>query len=185
MNIKAVWKNEKQFGCEYLTLLSDGDSIIGKGTIIVEVEEPSNAHIVEYKILMDTHWATRKLSIVMDETHSLGLISDGEGNWFDEKGTSINQLKGAIDIDISATPFSNSLPINRMNWNINQQEQFHMVYISVPTLEVKKVPQTYQYVDRKGPLRYFKYRCYEYETTIGVDENGLVVSYPEIFSRKF
>ncbi|QDP42072.1 hypothetical protein FN924_03085 [Radiobacillus deserti] len=46
----------------------------------------------------------------VDKINSLELHTDGE---------SIDSLKGAIDIDISVTPFSNSLPINRINWSIN------------------------------------------------------------------
>ncbi|QDP39270.1 hypothetical protein FN924_03090 [Radiobacillus deserti] len=53
-----------------------------------------------------------------------------------------------------------------------------MVYISIPTLESKKVPQSYQYIRKEGELRYFKYRCYDYETIICIDSNGLVVDYP-------
>lgn len=80
---------------------------------------------------------------MVDEQNSLKLTSDGKGNWFENDGQVIDKLKGAIDIDISATPFSNSLPINRMNWVFNQEEHFEMVYISIPSLEVKKVPQSY------------------------------------------
>lgn len=184
MNIKAVWKNEEQLGYEYLKLVSKGNNIVAQGTVIFEEEEQSDAHIVNYAIELNEHWITKKISILVDDFSRLELISDGEGNWFDAGGASINKLKGAIDIDISATPFSNSLPINRIKWSINQLEHFDMVYISVPSLEIKKVPQSYKYVYREGEWRYFNYHCYEYKTTVCVDENGLVVSYPKVFSRR-
>jgi uncharacterized protein len=184
LNIKAVWKNEEQFGVEYLMLLCGGIKITAKGTIIYEDEGHSDAHIVNYKIELDGNWVTKKLTLEVDEVSRLEILSDGLGNWFNAEGNSIDHLKGAIDIDISATPFSNSLPVNRMVWNKNQQHHFEVVYLSVPTLAIKKVPQSYKYIKSDGELRYFNYRCYEYETTICVDQNGLVISYPNVFSRR-
>ncbi|WP_369293540.1 putative glycolipid-binding domain-containing protein [Alkalihalophilus lindianensis] len=53
----------------------------------------------------------------------------------------------------------------------------------MPTLETKKVPQTYTYLYQEGSLRFFHYRCYSYQTTISVDEEGLVISYPNVFHK--
>ncbi|WP_416150314.1 putative glycolipid-binding domain-containing protein [Salipaludibacillus sp. HK11] len=185
MNLKAVWKNEEQFGCEYLALeTKDGNTMTAQGRVIyIEANQPI-AHNVDYTIELDANWITKKLSIKVDNLSNLELIADGKGNWFNTDGELIHRLKGAIDIDISCTPFSNSLPINRMDWKNNQREYFEMVYIAVPSLEMKKVTQSYEYVNGEGEWRYFNYRCYDYETTICVDENGLVVNYPDVFSRK-
>ncbi|WP_230502579.1 putative glycolipid-binding domain-containing protein [Sutcliffiella rhizosphaerae] len=110
---------------------------------------------MKYSVELDKNWITRKLSILVDNQKSLELRSDGEGNWFNMEGNSIQFLKGAIDIDISATPFSNSLPVNRLNWSVNQIEYFEMVYISVPSLEMRKVQQSYKYIGNNGNQRYF------------------------------
>ncbi|MGE8001767.1 putative glycolipid-binding domain-containing protein [Lysinibacillus sp. NPDC093190] len=183
LNQKVVWKNEEQFGCEHFSINKEEKYYSAKGTIIYVEEDESNAHIVEYKVDLDSNWFTKKLTIIVDEHNSLNLMSDGKGNWFENDGQVIDKLKGAIDIDISATPFSNSLPINRMDWVLNQEEHFEMVYISIPTLEVKKVPQSYKYLINSDNLRYFKYRCYDFETTICVDEQGLIIDYPNVFRR--
>ncbi len=164
LNQKVIWKNEEQFGCEHFNMIVEEKSYSAKGTIIYVDGRTSNAHIVEYKIDLDANWFTKKLRIVMDDHNSLNLMSDGKGTWFDKDGKVIDKLKGAIDIDISATPFSKSLPINRIDWFLNQQEHFEMVYISIPSLEIKKIPQFYKYIRTTGNLRYFKYRCYDYET---------------------
>ncbi|MFJ8090698.1 putative glycolipid-binding domain-containing protein [Lysinibacillus sp. NPDC095746] len=183
MNQKVVWENEERFGCEHLSIIKEEENFSARGTIIYVEGDESNAHIVEYKVDLDANWFTKKLTIMVDEHNSLKLTSDGKGNWFENDGQVIDKLKGAIDIDISATPFSNSLPINRMNWVLNQEEHFEMVYISIPSLEVKKVPQSYKYLNNNGKLRYFKYRSYDYETIICVDEQGLVIDYPNLFRR--
>ena len=43
----------------------------------------------------------------------LHLESDGEGHW-QENGKDRPDLHGCIDIDIQATPFTNTLPIRRL-----------------------------------------------------------------------
>lgn len=183
---KAVWSNEEQFGCEHLSIVAtDGKATTAEGTIIFIAEEKRGAHHVNYTVDMDEHWITRSLRIEVDRTSSLELLSDGKGNWSHPSGETLDMLDGAIDIDISATPFSNSLPINRINWEEKQIEHFEMVYISVPSLEMKKVPQSYEFIRREDGLRYFRYRCYDYETIIRVDGDGLVVDYPGVFTRAF
>ncbi|MFD2046558.1 putative glycolipid-binding domain-containing protein [Ornithinibacillus salinisoli] len=186
MDFKVVWDNEELYGCEYLKIGETVEnSLLAQGTVIYVDKEKAEAYNTSYTIELDKQWRTRKFSIMVDSLSTLELHSDGKGNWYNTKGDSIDKLKGAIDIDISSTPFSNSLPINRINWSINQIEHFHMVYISVPSLETKKVPQSYQYIRNEGEFRYFNYRCYNYETIICVDSNGLVVDYPNVFSRRF
>jgi uncharacterized protein len=186
VDLKVVWNNDELFGSEYLKIGKTAENkLIAQGTVIYIDAMKVDAHNVKYNIELVDNWVTRKFSIMVDNNSSLELHSDGNGNWFNTEGDLIAKLKGAIDIDISATPFSNSLPINRVNWIINQIEHFNMVYIAVPSLETKKVPQSYQYIRNEGEFKYFKYRCYDYETIICVDSNGLVVDYPNTFSRRF
>ncbi|AVR00607.1 hypothetical protein OBCHQ24_16865 [Oceanobacillus iheyensis] len=184
MNLKVIWENMELYGCEYLKLGSTKGECLVESTVIYMNERETDAFNVNYRIELNETWLTKNVCINVEKGNNIKLNTDGEGNWFNNNGELIENLKGAIDIDISATPFSNSLPINRIIWHINQIEHFHMVYISVPSLEIKKVPQSYHYIRKDGELRYFKYRCYDYETIICVDSNGLVVDYPNTFKRR-
>ncbi|MGD6834842.1 putative glycolipid-binding domain-containing protein [Sutcliffiella halmapala] len=186
MTLKVVWKNEEKYGCEYFIIVeTDNNTLLAEGTVIYVEEEVPTAHEVEYSIELDKNWITRKLSILVDKQTSLEIHSDGEGNWFNTEGDLLEFLKGAIDIDISATPFSNSLPVNRFNWIVNQIEHIEIVYISVPSLELKKVSQSYRYIGNNANQRYFNYCCNDYETIITVDSDGFVIDYPNVFSRKY
>lgn len=180
---KLIWKNEEQFGCEHFSLRKEDTRFLAKGTIIYVEEDKTDAHIVEYQVNLDLNWITKELKIVIDGHDSLDLRSDCKGCWYDINGNEMDRLAGAIDIDISATPFSNSLPINRIEWSPDQECHFEMVYISIPSLEVKKVPQSYKYISNEDNKKFFNYRCYDYETTICVDGDGTVISYPNVFSR--
>jgi uncharacterized protein len=181
---KVMWKHEEQFGFEYFLLIDQDESMVAEGTIIYEVEDDALAHIVNYTVTLDEHWVTQTLEIVVDNYFRMKLTTDGQGNWFNRAGINLPDLKGAMDIDIAMTPFSSSLPINRMvNWEQNEQKQFDVIYIYIPTLETKMVHQTYTYLYQEGTLRFFQFRCYSYETTISVNEEGLVVSYPNVFHQ--
>ncbi|WP_261753298.1 putative glycolipid-binding domain-containing protein [Tenuibacillus multivorans] len=178
-----MWENIEQFGCEHFILKYTEKEMIAKGTIISL--ENHNPHIVNYQVHLDQSWITKKLEIKSDENEPLEIHSDGNGHWFNREGNQLGNLSGSVDIDISATPFSNSLPINRFDWNPNQRRDFNMVYVSVPTLELKKVPQSYTYIERDGETRVFLYQCYDFKSYIYVDDNGLILNYPELFKRKY
>ena len=102
----------------------------------------------------------------------------------DENGKRLDALNGAVDIDISVTPFTNSLPINRHVWQLGQARDFEMVYIQVPSMAVRKVRQTYILLDSKEN-RTFEYRSGDFQSVITVDEYGLVTDYPELFARRY
>ena len=51
------------------------------------------------------------LSLLSGSSQSLHLLTDGEGFWTTESGETIPLLKGCLDVDLSATPFTNTLPI--------------------------------------------------------------------------
>jgi hypothetical protein len=58
------------------------------------------------------------------------LSADGKGRWFDAKGTHLAELDGCIDIDISATPFTNTLPIRRLQLKHGAAQVLRCVYTS-------------------------------------------------------
>ena len=182
MRERMLWRNEKTEGMEYF-ILNRAAGIEGKGSIIYLAED--GPHTVQYTVRLDENWLTREVLIQADQGRSLILQSDGNGRWTDGGGMSQKHIEGALDIDISATPFTNSLPINRERWEQGEQKQFQMVYISVPGLQVKKVNQMYTYLKTEDGLRYFKYESSSYHAQIAVDNKGFVVHYPGLFSRSY
>ncbi len=49
-------------------------------------------------------------------------------NWVDGSGVTQPQLRNATDIDISITPFTNTLPIRRLNLWRDQSQEIIAVY---------------------------------------------------------
>ncbi|MDQ0218781.1 hypothetical protein ELQ35_05220 [Peribacillus cavernae] len=181
---RIMWENIEDFGCEYLNISRDESGLVAKGTtIFLSKSEPCK---VTYEMVMDPFWITKSLKVKTESNEkAIEINSDGQGKWFDNKGYELDHLKGAIDVDISATPFSNSLPINRHTWNKSQKRDFEMAFVSVPDMEIIKVNQSYTFLGDQNHSRTFFYQSGLFETNIVVDENGYVLDYPGIFSRKY
>ncbi len=136
-----------------------------------------------YRLNCDVTWRIRDAEIrIVGKPRSLRLTSDGEGHWRDQTGAILPELEGCIDIDISATPFTNTLPIRRLNLKPGQSAELSMVYIAVPDLAPRKVKQRYTCLESN---RLYRYEGLDsgFTAEVTVDEDGLIVDYPGIFSR--
>lgn len=179
---KVIWEKKESFGTEYFRLALKDEFLSGAGTVIFEEEKIPNK--ASYVIDLDRNWRTKKVTIEVEGAGELVISSNGDGKWFHPDGSELDELRGAIDVDISVTPFTNSFPINRYDWEPNQKRDFKMVYVEVPDLNLHKISQAYTYIERKGDTRIFYYQCRDFESLIYVDNNGLVTEYPGLFMRK-
>lgn len=181
LNQEITWENIEHSGSENLQLIRKGFSVFANGT--VRVKSVDGPYQLTYQLELDNQWRTKKVDLTIGD-RNLTIWSNGEGAWRSKTGP-LPELDSAIDVDIEATPFSNSLPINRNDWIPNQTREFDMVYIAVPFLEYTKLKQSYTYKGTDGPYRVFHYKCRDYETIITVDSEGLVVDYPKVFERRY
>ena len=109
------------------------------------------------------------------------LTTDGTGAWRDGDGGQLPQLDGCIDVDISATPFTNTLPIRRLGAQLDARTELFMAWIQVPSLAVHRAPQAYTRLAE----RQFRFEALDigFEATLEVDKDGLVRDYPGLFRR--
>lgn len=102
---------------EHLRLRSEDGGFKATG-IVLGVQNGVVPFRFRYQIKCDQAWRTRKVVL---ESHTLHerlertLRSDGVGRWRDESQTAVPALDGCLDIDISATPFTNMLAIRRLD----------------------------------------------------------------------
>ena len=88
-------------------------------------------------------WKVKTLNLELVGTkEKIKLESDGHGNWSNDSGI-ITKLHGAIDIDISATPFTNTLPIRRLKLRKKQSAEILVVYLTIPELSIDIDQQRY------------------------------------------
>lgn len=179
---RMMWENDETTGCELVELSIENSKIqIDSTVLLLDEKGPMKIH---YHLELDESWTTKRIAINSGDGNELKLTSSGEGQWFDQDGNLLDALTGAIDVDISATPFSNSLPINRESWHEGQTREFEMVYIAVPSLELRKMKQSYTCVKSSHP-RTFRYQSENFESLIEVDNDGFVLHYPGLFTRKY
>lgn len=179
--ITVRWQDWSGTGLEHLVLREDPDGIIAEAVILATTEGEDLA--ARYRILCDKSWCVRKAEIArIGYGHVIELASDGAGNWIDGSASPMPRLAGAIDIDISITPFTNTLPVRRLRLKTGQSEDILAVYIQLPELTVTTDRQRYTCLE---PNRRYRYESLDSDFTrdIEVDGHGLVVTYPGLFRR--
>lgn len=140
---------------------------------------------LSYRIELDAGWRAHSVRIASEQPDGsvigLALQADGIGNWTDGIGMPLHELDGCIDVDIQATPFTNTLPIRRLHLAQDQPEQIMVAYIPVPSLDVSPMEQRYTGIG-DGRVRYESVRS-GFVADLDVDADGIVVTYPAYFRR--
>lgn len=131
---------------------------------------------VRYRIECDDAWRVRELAMVsLDDDRRVALSADGQGHWSDPK------LEGCIDVDIEASPFTNTVAIRRLRLSPGESADIRAAWVSVSRFTVTPSPQRYT---RLAPDRYrYDGLDTDFTTELPVDGDGLVIDYPDWFRR--
>lgn len=164
------------------SLLSTTNSGMEVNSVIIGMFD-NKIYRIEYLIKTNQNWETILCEVksqFADKMDHLNFQSDGKGNWT-RNGKPEKQFDGCIDIDISLTPFTNTLPINRLKFSENEKHLINVLYIDVLEQQIKAVQQNYT---KLSETEYkFENVPNDFEAVITVDESGLVLNYPELFVR--
>jgi uncharacterized protein len=187
MERDVLWRPWSKPGLEHLHLTQDDAGIVANG-VIIGVDH--QVFRLRYDIFCDARWRVREVSLnLLDGQGSvIALRADGEGHWFSFSGEPVLSLDGCIDVDISATPFTNTLPIRRLALRPGQSATLSMVYIAVPQLDVAAVEQRYTCLEMTADEGRYRYESLKqgvsgFTAELPVDRDGLVGDYPEVFRR--
>jgi hypothetical protein len=181
MKKQVVWKGLYYQMMEYCNIETTDTDIRIDGTIVGFGEgEPFS---VSYDIITDSAWRVASLELALEkggECTWVSLQRDPDGKWT-QSGHLRPEWEHCTDIDISLTPFTNTLPINRLQMPPQQKQRLDVLYIDVLHNEVKPVQQ---YYTRLADDRYrYENVVSDFKAEILVDEDGVVVDYPPIFTR--
>jgi hypothetical protein len=177
----VLWRSWEGPGLEHLCFAEDGDGAVADGVVIAATDE--QRYRLRYRVETDAAWRVREASVELigEPDRRLDLRTDGDGHWTDGAGGEISGLAGCLDVDISATPFTNTLPVRRLALGVGESAELRVAYVKVPELEVRAVDQRYTRVED---------RTYRYEglfrdftADLPVDEDGLVVDYRDTWRR--
>jgi hypothetical protein len=173
-----AWKGAKA-GLEHLELRVEGEGFVASGIVIGSSE---SVHFgLRYRLVIDAGWHIRDALIETCAGASVNLESDGRGHWLKD-GRADPSLDGCIDIDIEATPFTNTLPIRRLGLASGEGRALRLAYLRVPSLEVVPASQRYTALEAARLYR-FESLEHSFSADLPVDEHGLVRDYPGLFRR--
>jgi uncharacterized protein len=182
---KIIWSNQADIGLEHFYLRQGDDDITADG-MVIGVEE-NVAFRILYQISCDFRWHVRKVVIKsLDENEqTIGLLSDGFGNWTNESGQLMSELEGCLDVDITATPFTNTLPIRRLDLTPGESAEIKVVYFTIPEMQVRVDPQRYMCLEVNNAKGKYEFESLDsgFTAVISVDRDGLVEDYPGLFKR--
>ncbi|WNG32290.1 putative glycolipid-binding domain-containing protein [Archangium minus] len=177
----VAWAPWSGPGHEHL-VLREVSSALTAHSSVEGVTDEGRPFSLRYFLRTDSACRVREVELaLLGSDARLALRSDGAGRWTDEKGRSLPELDGCIDVDISASPFTNTLPIRRLGLAPDSSDDIVVVYLAVPELSVRRCRQRYTCL---GPERYlFESLESGFRAELPVDSQGLVLDYPGLFRR--
>lgn len=139
---------------------------------------------VEYFIKVNPNWETLFFDLkcqLGQWKQQLAFESDGAGKWYFENNLQ-TEFNGCVDIDIPVTPFTNTLPIRRLQLKTGDCSTIKVLYLDILNHSIRPVEQRYTRISEYE----YKYEDVPpgFDATVQVDDDGLVVEYPPLFMRK-
>jgi len=182
-----LWTPSTGVGLEHLRLMEDSSGYVASSVVIVvEDEQPFS---IWYGIRCDADWGVQSVDVQLfhsgNRDTKIALIADGKGHWRLPSGQSLPALDGCVDVDITATPFTNTLPIRRLAFSPGQSAELLMAYIIVPEMEVQPSRQRYTCLEQSESGGLYRYEGLStgFTAEILVDADGLVIDYKGLFRR--
>jgi uncharacterized protein len=185
MEREVMWTSWERPGLEHLRLVTSGRGVVASGLVIgLEGGRPFR---IGYDIRCDGRWRAREIRAAAPDSERpvLELLADGEGHWKRGGGEPIPELDGCIDVDISATPFTNTLPIRRLGLKPGESEELTVTYIRVPELLVGPERQRYGCLEAQAGSGLYRFEALPsgFTAELPVDGDGLVIDYPGLFRQ--
>lgn len=172
LNLFRIWKGKESL--EVFTLQQYEHGFIGGGIV------RGNDFNIRYRIHTDLNWQVQKVLVEDIDRPGLNLeINRAENNsWHNEFGNRLSALDGCEEVDLSITPFTNSIALQKIaGWR--ETTTFKVIYIRVPEFDLSVVEQQYTPID----LCRYKYENLtgKFSAELLVDEFGLVIDYADLY----
>ena len=185
MQTDLIWQALEWPGLEHAIVSADATGFGAGGQLVAG--PPVGPASVSYQLSCDAGWRVTGLTISAASaagSRTLTLSADQDGHWLAD-GESRPDLDGCIDVDISLTPLTNTLPIRRLAWAQGSPQDLDVAYVSAPDLTVRRVSQRYTPL-AAGPTdnaAVYRYESGSFKAELTVDGDGFVSDYPGLWRR--
>jgi hypothetical protein len=168
--VTAVLWQASDGGSELCILERLGEGWRVGGTVLTHAaDQPIE---IRYDVTVDSTWATTGVAVEVAAAESppralteLGALWSGT--------TRPPEYRHCVDVDLSFTPATNTLPVRRLGLGIGEAAEIEVAWLVWPELELRAVSQRYA---RLTDNRY-RYTHDDFVAEIVVDEEGLVLEY--------
>lgn len=177
----ARWRPLEGEGLEHLTVRAVDGGIRAEGVVIGS--NHAGRYGVRYTVDCDGGWRVRAFTVEEAGGRRLAMTSDGAGRWKAADGSALAAFDGCIDIDLSGSPFTNTLPIRRLALAPEHSTaRLRMVYVPFDTFEPFPDGQLYTCI---APASRYLYEAEDgtFTAELPVDADGFVTDYPTLFER--
>ena len=193
-----MWAKEEPFpGSELADVTVGEDSLSAKGIAIGTNPVP---YRLEYELTTTEGFVTDRLRVRTEGENwerELNLRRDPSGAWACETesegaldrpaaGGTLQPATEALDCDLGLSPLTNSMPILRHRLHEGGGPiDFLMAWVSVPDLAVHPSRQRYTFLRQEAGARIVRYesRGGDFISDLRVDDDGLVIDYPQLARR--
>jgi hypothetical protein len=175
-----IWRGIHYQSFEYFNLNTKEESYRAESRIIGCYED--NIYTLDYRILVDKDWIVKDF-LIESEINRVKRTFSGKRNQnqWEINGVVNSEFNNFKFIDISLTPFTNTLPINNLKLSESDSQKIDVIYIDVLNHHIRPVQQQYT----RTAVNKYLYENIEtdFKAEISVDESGLVSTYPELFEK--
>jgi uncharacterized protein len=169
-SVTAVLRQASDGGSEVCVLERAGRGWRVRGTVLThEAKQPVE---LRYAVTVDSAWATTDVEVLV-------ALAGGDPRELEELGGLWSgaerppEYSDCVDVDLSFTPATNTLPIRRLGLDIGEEAEIHVAWLAWPELSVQRVVQRYTRVAKDR----YRYTHDEFEAELTVDQQGLVREY--------
>lgn len=178
----VVWEWTDRTGLETMTLTRDSDGVLAEGTVAAAFD--GTPMTVRYRIRHDPVWNFRHARIDAGPHASprrLEIARNEVGRWTVD-GEPRPDLDGCEDIDLMASPYTNTPPLARRPLRPGDTRRLRVAWVPVSGLDIRAVEQEYTRLEAErdgGTHPRYRYRNLEtgFSGELSVDVDDLVVAY--------
>jgi uncharacterized protein len=173
----VLWQDVETGALDRCRLETGPDGLRLSGTVLTP--EHGSPLDVRYLVEAGPDGLTRRVELELDggATRRV-LLADGAGRWRWEGGPELAEVAGSLDVDLTVTPATNTLPIRRLAaLEVGRAADLHMAWVRFPGLEVLASAQRYE---RLAPDRW-RFSTDGFQAELLVDPDGLVLDYGGVF----
>ncbi|NBD09906.1 MULTISPECIES: putative glycolipid-binding domain-containing protein [Corallococcus] len=177
----VTWRRLESPGTEHCELWESAEGPLLAGTVVLVSE--GLPLLVRYTVACDPDWNTREARLSLHQggtRRTLVLQVDDHQRWWRD-GRELPELRGCVDVDLSVTPATNTLPVRRLGLEVGQARDVTAAWVRLPALSLERLEQRYT---RLSTTRYrYESAGGAFVAEVDTDALGLVTHYPDGWER--